>query len=82
MHILTNVNEDDSLTRLVIGDLSAAAATVEILETLGHPVEFGQGDPPERDRDELDRLNVVLDEIYNHLLSTKMGIDIPKPPRF
>jgi hypothetical protein len=81
MNILTVIH-DNSVTRLGIVDLSAATATLAILEdVLGHEVEFGQGDAPERDRYERERLNALLDDIYNHLLSTKLGINIPKPPK-
>ncbi len=79
VNILTVVH-DNTVTRLGIADLSAACATLEILETLGHEVEFGQGDVPERDRYERERLNGLLDDIYNHL-TTKLGINIPKPPK-
>ncbi len=81
LNILTVIH-DNTVTRLAIADLSAATATLAILEdVLGHEVEFGKGDMPERDRPELERLNALLDDIYNHLL-LKTGIDIPKPPRF
>ena len=81
MNILTVIH-DNSVTRLGIVDLRAACATLKILEdVLGHEVEFGQGDMPERDRPERERLNALLDDIYNHFLSTKLGINIPKPPK-
>jgi hypothetical protein len=81
VHILTVIH-DNSVTRLGIADLKTACATLEILEdVLGHEVEFGQGDMPERDRYELDRLNALLDDVYNYFLSTKLGINIPKPPK-
>jgi hypothetical protein len=81
MNILTVIH-DNTVTRLGIVDLKAACATLAILEdVLGHEVEFGQGDMPERDRYERERLNALLDDIYNHLLSTKLGINIPKPPK-
>jgi hypothetical protein len=79
VNILTVIH-DNSVTRLGIVDLKAACAVLEILEdVLGHEVEFGQGDMPERDRNELDRLNALLEDVHNHLL-LKTGIDIPKPP--
>jgi len=80
MNILTIINEDDSLTRMFIHDDPTATATAELLTTLGYALEHGYGDEPQRPRDELDRLNAVLDVVYNHILETS-GIAIPKPPR-
>jgi hypothetical protein len=79
MNILTVIH-DNSVTRLGIVDDSAAQATVEVLRTLGHEVEAGFGDVPDRGRYELERLNGILDDIYNYLLEKNLGITIPKPP--
>lgn len=78
LNILTVIH-DNSITRLgIVSDPSAKLAT-SVLRTLGHEVEVGLGDLPERDRVELERLNALLDDIYNHV-TKKMGINIPRPP--
>jgi hypothetical protein len=78
LNILTVVH-DNSITRLCIASDAAADLTQSVLETLGHVVEVGFGDVPQRDRVEMERLNALLDDIYNHV-TVKMGIKIPRPP--
>lgn len=79
-NILT-VTHDNSVTRIAVVSDRAAGEFLSVLRTLGHEVEQGLGDVPERDKPERERLNALLDDVYNHILE-KSGISIPKPPRF
>ena len=64
VNILT-VTHDNSVTRLVVVADDEAERVLGILKALGHDAELGLGDVPERDRYELERLNALLDEVYD-----------------
>ena len=78
-NILTVVH-DNSVTRIVVVSDRACEEFLGILRTLGHEVEQGLGDIPVRDRAETERLNALLDDVYNYI-TEKSGIIIPKPPK-
>ena len=76
---IITVTHDNSVTRLVVVADAAAELVQGVLKTLGHDVELGLGDVPERDRYELERLNGLLEDVHAYL--SQGGINIPKPPK-
>ena len=65
MYIVTAIDENDVVTRLVIGCITPASQAFHTLELAGYDVEIGEGDAPERDDDEVARAQVLMLDIFD-----------------